>query len=86
MKKKPSAKSKAIVSTKYFDKEKLDKTVIAIPLLERIEKGRKSQSQDEGKSGRDKDHNHYHVIIDLNLRYSGGDAEAGKKGRKPREW
>ena len=79
MKKKSAEKSNANVNARYFDKEKLDKTVIAIPLLERIEKGRKLQPQDDGKSGSDKDHNHYHVIIDLNLRYSGGDAEAGKK-------
>ena len=79
MKKKPSAKSKAIVSTKYFDKEKLDKTVIAIPLLDRIEKGRKMEDEEKGKSTPDEGFNLHHVIIDLNLRYSGGNAEAGKK-------
>lgn len=79
MKKKSSEKSRSTVSPKFFDKDKLDKTVIAIPLLERIEKGRKAQLEKDFKPIPGTDPNHYDVIIDLNLRYNGGNAEAGKK-------
>ena len=84
MKKKPSKKPAASANAKYFDKDKLDKTVIAIPLLDRIREERESPGQYKDKYPQDKDPNHHHVIIDLNLRYSGPDAEAGKRrGRQP---
>ena len=48
-------------------------------MLERIEKGRNAQQEKDFKPTPGKDPNHHDVIIDLNLRYSGGKAEAGKK-------
>src|SRR5688572_4481040 len=67
-----------------IDKFRLARTIISIPLLKEI-KEKKEEKKTKGK-GFD---NRIRVIIDLNLRFTGGDAEAGKKraeaGKKVRE-
>jgi subtilisin family serine protease len=57
-----------------IDKFRLARTIIAIPLLQEI-RDKKEEKKTKGK-GFD---NRIRVIIDLNLRFTGGDAEAGKK-------
>jgi serine protease AprX len=73
-----------------FDKGKLDKTIIALPLLDEIRKKREKLA-DYAKSpkGKIKPVETIDVIIDLNLRYSGVDEElasnrdeAGKRVRE----
>ena len=56
---------------KVFDPGILYKTLISLPLLKEIAQTRDSNSKNFGKP--------IPVIIDLNLRYSGRDAEAGRK-------
>jgi serine protease AprX len=58
------------------DKFKLDRTVIAIPLLKMI---REKKEPGKKKKADDDPFDRIKVIIDLNLRFTGGDAEAGKK-------
>jgi serine protease AprX len=59
-----------------MDKFRLARTIIAIPLLEQIRK-KKDERKSSNKAKKFDDR--IRVIIDLNLRFSGGDAEAGKK-------
>jgi serine protease AprX len=58
-----------------FDDHLLDKTVIAIPLLRAIQ--REGQGLKRRAKGAATAHELHDVIIDLNLRYPGGRAEAG---------
>lgn len=71
-----------------FTPEVLDKTAIAIPLLRQLKAERNNREAIEKQIKKPRKGKKtpalppvevYHVIIDLNLRYSGGRAEAGKK-------
>lgn len=76
---KPDPASESSVLPKKFDAKTLEKSVIALPLLLKLEAEEKEKKKDAEEGKAPKDPIKYRLIIDLNLQYEGGREGARKQ-------